>query len=55
MPWNLVIDLGPRQPALAVLLVNQQPLPTVSPIIGTALLTIIFIAVAIWRFRREEF
>jgi ABC-2 type transport system permease protein len=55
MPWNLVIDLGPRQPALAILLVNQQPLPTVSPIIGTAILTIVFIVVAVCRFRREEF
>jgi ABC-2 type transport system permease protein len=55
MPWNLVMDLGPDKPALAVLLSQGQPLPTVTPIIGTAALTLIFIAVALWRFGREEF
>ena len=55
MPWNLVMDLGPDQPALAVLLAQGQPLPTVTPVIGTAILTITFIVVAVWRFQREEF
>jgi ABC-2 type transport system permease protein len=55
MPWNLVMDLGPEQPSLAVLLTQGQPLPTVTPIIGTAVLTIVFISVAFWRFHREEF
>ncbi len=55
MPWNLVMDLGPDQPALAVMLVQGQALPTVTPIIGTAVLTVVFIAVALWRFEREEF
>jgi ABC-2 type transport system permease protein len=55
MPWNLVMDLGPNHPALAVVLSQGQPLPTVTPIIGTAFMTIVFTAVAMWRFRREEF
>ena len=55
MPWNLVMDLGPSRPALATILAQSQPLPIVTPIIGTAVLTIIFIAVALWRFQREEF
>lgn len=55
LPWNLVMDLGPQQPALAVLLSQGQPLPTVTPIIGTAVLTALFIVVALWRFEREEF
>lgn len=55
MPWNLVMDLGPDRPALAVLLAQGQPLPTIVPIIGTASLTIIFIAVTLWRFQTEEF
>ncbi len=55
MPWNLVMDLGPDRPALAVLLAQGQPLPTILPILGTLALTIIFIAVALWRFQREEF
>jgi ABC-2 type transport system permease protein len=55
MPWNLVMDLGPDSPSLAVALAQSQPLPTATPIIGTAILTVIFIAVALWRFQREEF
>jgi ABC-2 type transport system permease protein len=55
MPWNLVMDLGPDRPALAVLLAQGQPLPTNLPIVGTAILTIVFIAVALWRFQAEEF
>jgi ABC-type transport system involved in multi-copper enzyme maturation permease subunit len=55
LPWNLVMDLGPAQPALAVALAQGQPLPTVTPVIGTAVLTIVFLVVALWRFQREEF
>jgi ABC-2 type transport system permease protein len=54
-PWNLVMDLGPDQPALGVLLAQGQPLPTLAPIFGTALLTGMFIFIALWRFGREEF
>jgi ABC-2 type transport system permease protein len=55
MPWNLVMDLGPQQPSLAYALATGQPLPTVTPIIGTVVLSVIFIAVTLWRFQREEF
>ena len=55
MPWNLVMDLGPQQPSLAIALAQGRPLPTVTPIIGTILLTVTFILVALWRFQREEF
>lgn len=55
MPWNLVMDLGPEHPSLAVALVQGQPLPTITPIIGTSILTIVFIAIALWRFHQEEF
>jgi ABC-2 type transport system permease protein len=55
MPWNLVMDLGPDRPSLAVALAQSQSLPTITPIVGTVLLTIVFIAVALWRFQREEF
>lgn len=53
LPWNLVMDLGPEQPALAVRLAQGLPLPSIAPIVGTAGLTIVFIAVAIWRFEHE--
>jgi hypothetical protein len=55
MPWNLVMDLGAQQPALAVRLVQGLPLPTITPIIGTLAMTLAFAAAALWRFRQEEF
>ena len=55
LPWNLVMDLGPGQPALAVALAQGLPLPTITPILCTAGLTLVFIAVALWRFARQEF
>lgn len=55
MPWNLVMDLGPKQPSLAIALVNGRPLPTIAPIIGTLLLTLTFMIVTLWRFQREDF
>jgi ABC-2 type transport system permease protein len=55
LPWNLVMDLGPDQPALAVTLAQGLPLHTSTPIIFTAVLIVGFIAVALWRFSREEF
>lgn len=55
MPWNLVMDLGPEQPALAVLVTQGQTLTTVTPIIGTVTLIITFTAISLWRFSQEEF
>jgi ABC-2 type transport system permease protein len=55
LPWNLVMDLGPGQPSLAVTLAQGQPLPSAMPIYGTALLTMIFLFVALARFEHEEF
>jgi hypothetical protein len=40
---------------LATALARGLPLPTITPIVGTAALTLVFIAVALWRFSREEF
>ncbi len=55
MPWNLVLDLGANQPSLAIALVSRQPLPAITPIIGTIVLTLGSLAVAFWRFQHEEF
>jgi ABC-2 type transport system permease protein len=55
LPWNLVMDLGPNQPSLAIALAQGKPLPAVTPIIGTAVLAVIFLVVALWRFQCEEF
>jgi ABC-type transport system involved in multi-copper enzyme maturation permease subunit len=54
MPWNMLIDFNTNRP-LAFYLANGRPLPTVTPIIATALWCVLFTAVAIWRMSREEF
>jgi ABC-2 type transport system permease protein len=54
MPWNLVMDLR-GNPALAIALIKGQPLTTVTPIICTAVMSVLFVLVAFWRFQREEF
>ena len=54
LPWRLLIDFATNQP-LAYYLANGQPLPTVVPLIATALWCVLFTAVAIWRTSREEF
>ena len=53
MPWNLLDNL--TQPALALAVVQGQPIQSFTPIIATILWCISFIGVAIWRFNREEF
>ena len=54
MPWRLLIDFEHNR-QLAYYLANGRPLPTVVPIIATALWCVLFTAVAIWRMTREEF
>jgi ABC-2 type transport system permease protein len=55
MPWTLAGSAGQDGLPLAGLLALGQPLPTVAPIIATVLWCSLFVVVAIWRFRREEF
>lgn len=54
MPWKLLIDFANHGP-LAGHLALGAPLPTFIPIIATVAWCVLFVAVAIWRFRREEF
>jgi ABC-2 type transport system permease protein len=53
MPWNLLDNLS--QPALALSVVQGQPIQSLAPVVATALWCIGFIGIAIWRFQREEF
>jgi hypothetical protein len=54
MPWRLLMSAGNEAP-LAGYLAMSGPLPTVAPIIATVLWCALFVVVAIWRIRREEF
>lgn len=54
MPWRLMVDFSRNGP-LAGYLALGKALPTVTPIIATALWCVLFVGVAIWQFSREEF
>jgi len=54
MPWNLVTDMQ-YSPSMAIMLAKGEPLTFITPIIGTAVMTVLFIVVAVWRINREEF
>jgi ABC-2 type transport system permease protein len=55
MPWLIIMPVNENRQGLAQLVMSGQSLPTVSPIIGTAVLIVVFVGVALWRFGREEF
>ena len=58
MPWVLATNVGAGNGALPPLtgyLLSGQPLPTVAPIIATAVWCVLFTVLALWRIRREEF
>ena len=56
LPW-IVLVLPDSIPGLLTLLVAGEPLPDVwpIPIILMSVYSLLFVALAIWRFRREEF
>ncbi|MGE5223887.1 MAG: ABC transporter permease [Omnitrophica WOR_2 bacterium] len=53
MPWNLLDTLA--YPALALTVVQGQPLPTLTPILATIISCVLFTVLALWKFNREEF
>lgn len=55
MPWLMIMPVNENPQALAHLVMMGQPLPFVTPIIGTVVLIVIFVGVTLWRFGREEF
>jgi hypothetical protein len=54
LPWKLIAQIG-IDPPLGAFLALGKPLPTVVPIIATAMWCVLFVGVAIWRISREEF
>ena len=54
MPWNLVVQMQ-YSDSMAILLAKGEPLTLITPIIGTVVMTVLFIVVAAWRINREEF
>jgi hypothetical protein len=54
-PWPLVLNTGLNPEPFTILAAIGQPLPTYLPVFFTALWCVVFIALAVWRFSREEF
>jgi ABC-2 type transport system permease protein len=56
LPWNLVIPLGNTNSLVLALLLRTQPTSDhVILLIATAIEILLFIAISLWRFSREEF
>ena len=46
-PWNLILPIAEQ-------VAQGETLESVLPIIATAVWSVVFVGVAVWRFRREE-
>jgi ABC-2 type transport system permease protein len=55
MPWALTNMAGVNAVPLTVAAALGMPLETPWPIVGTLVGCVVFVAVALWRFEREEF
>ncbi len=55
LPYRLIFPTGQGDQALATMLINQQPLPTILPIVATVAWIVLFVVVALWRIERIEF
>lgn len=56
MPWGLVMPVSLEiNEGLASMLALGQPLPTVMPVIATAVWIVVMLGVAIWQFEKTEF
>ena len=53
LPYALTMS-GGGAPSVALALAMGQPIPSLLPVIANAAWSVLFICVAIWRFRREE-
>ncbi len=54
-PYGLVVQAGPNNPALTLLIARGDPVPSLLPVAATVVWIAIFIGVALWRFERQEF
>ncbi|MFV1858916.1 MAG: ABC transporter permease [Anaerolineales bacterium] len=54
LPW-LTGVLPDRLIGMSMSVGNGEPLASINPLLSAALLSILFVSVAVWRFQREEF
>ncbi len=55
LPWILIIPFGEYELPIAAALIQGQPPPTLTPLYAISISIVIFIAVSLWRFEKEEF
>jgi ABC-2 type transport system permease protein len=55
LPWTIALPVGDMQYSIISAILLQAPLPDLTPLYVTAACTVIFIAVAVWKFEQEEF
>ena len=55
LPQWILMRLPSMLPRFMSLVAVGEPIPTFEPVIATALLSVVFMVVALWRFSREEF
>ena len=54
LPWRFMFPFGPDNP-LAAFVATGAPLPTIIPLIAILPWCLLFVGIAVWRIRREEF
>ncbi len=55
MPWGLTSPLGSNDNSITLALALGRPVESIVPIVANLVWCVLFVAIAIWRFKREEF
>lgn len=54
LPWTMVSPVGEMSNSISAALILGEAPPTWLPVISAAVLSVVFLVVAVWRFQREE-
>jgi ABC-2 type transport system permease protein len=55
LPWNLIVPLGEQSNSVVGILLAGQPVTSWLTVLFVALESILFVAIGLWRFKKEEF
>ncbi|RPI32378.1 MAG: hypothetical protein EHM70_09085 [Chloroflexota bacterium] len=55
LPWTIAMPAGDSDNSIVGAVLRGLPLPDMTPLIVTSISIVVFIAVALWRFEKEEF
>ena len=55
LPWTLIAPLGDMDLSITAAMILGRPLPSLNPLYASLVSIGIFVALAFWRFEREEF